>query len=62
MMMKVLDHSFNTEVLHESDPRAFEDYEMRPPEVIHALVGASKSALRCRQGALRTADRKDVAG
>lgn len=43
MMMDVLERSFETEVYHERDPRAFDQYQMRPREVIHGLVKAAKA-------------------
>jgi hypothetical protein len=43
MVMDVLERSFQTDVYHERDPRAFHEFEMRPPSVIHCLVGASKA-------------------
>ena len=43
MMMSVLERSFETDVFHERDPRAFQDYEMRSREVIHRLVDGSKA-------------------
>jgi len=41
MMMDVLERSLATEVFHESDPRAFDHYQMRAPDVIHKLVEGS---------------------
>ena len=41
MVMEVLDRSFHTDVYHETDPRAFERYEMRPREHIQALATRS---------------------
>lgn len=41
MLMDVLERSFETEVFHESDSRAFDEYEMRPPEIIQRLIEAS---------------------
>jgi len=41
MMMDVLERSLDTDVYHERDERAFDGYEMRPPEVIHAIVERS---------------------
>lgn len=37
LVMDVFDASLLTDVYHETDPRAFERYEMRPPVVIRAL-------------------------
>lgn len=41
MMMDVLERSLDTDVYHERDPRAFDHYEMRPPEVIRRLIDHS---------------------
>jgi hypothetical protein len=41
MMMSVLERSLETDVYHERDPRAFDAYEMRPPEVIRDLIDRS---------------------
>lgn len=41
MLMEVLDRSLRTDVYHETDPRAFERYEMRSPERIRALAERS---------------------
>lgn len=41
MVMEVLDRSFHTDVYHETDPRAFDRYEMRPREQIQALIARS---------------------
>lgn len=38
LLMDVLDASAATQVFHETDPRAFERYEMRDPAVIRQLV------------------------
>src|SRR5215813_11979618 len=45
MMMDVLEQSYDTDVYHETDNRAFEDYEMRPRTVIHRLVNTSKASV-----------------
>jgi hypothetical protein len=37
MIMNVLDRSYETKVYHERDPRAFDEYLMREPEVIQGL-------------------------
>lgn len=42
MLMECLDWSGETDAFHESDPRAFKDYQMFPREVIHGLVDASR--------------------
>lgn len=44
MMMDVLERSYQTDVCHESDSRAFEDYQMRPGAVIHRLVDDSNAS------------------
>jgi len=41
LLMDVLDASAATQVFHETDPRAFERYEMRDPAVIRQLVKVS---------------------
>lgn len=41
MVMDVLERSWQTEVFHEFDPRAFDTYMMRPPAVIRGLIDAS---------------------
>lgn len=41
LLMDVLDASAATQVFHETDPRAFERYEMREQAVIQQLVQAS---------------------
>ena len=41
LLMDVLDASTATQVFHETDPRAFERYEMRDPAVIRQLTLAS---------------------
>jgi hypothetical protein len=38
LLMEVLDASADTQVFHETDPRAFERYEMRDPAVIQQLA------------------------
>lgn len=43
-MMDVLERSFETDVYHERDPRAFDNYAMRPLPVIRELYRASSSA------------------
>ncbi len=42
MLMECLDWSGQTDAFHESDPRAFLDYQMLPRDVIHGLVGDSR--------------------
>jgi hypothetical protein len=41
MLMDVLERSLETDLYHESDARAFDNYEMRPLPVIRQLVTAS---------------------
>jgi Sulfotransferase domain len=41
MMMDILERSWQTEVFHESDPRAFEQYMLRDEALIHELVRRS---------------------
>jgi hypothetical protein len=43
LLMDVLDASAETRVFHETDPRAFERYEMRAPAVIRQLVEESRA-------------------
>ena len=43
LVMNVLERSWQTAVFHERDPRAFEDYVMRPLPTIRALYGRSRS-------------------
>lgn len=43
LVMDVLDASAATDVFHETDPRAFERYEMRDAATIHALVANSRA-------------------
>lgn len=43
MLMDVLERSIETDVYHETDPRAFDNYQMREPEVIEALARASRA-------------------
>lgn len=42
MMMGLFDRSFETDVYHETDPRAFEDYDLRETEVLRALAARSR--------------------
>ena len=41
MMMDVLGRSFECDVYHETDPRAFDNYQMRDRNVIHGLAERS---------------------
>lgn len=41
MMMDVLEKSYETDVYHERDPRAFDNYQMRERPVIHRLAERS---------------------
>lgn len=43
MMIEVLESSLETEVFGESDPRAFERYELKPRAVLHKLVDGSRA-------------------
>lgn len=43
LLMQVLDRVWVTDVYHETDPRAFDRYEMRPQPVIDALVERSRA-------------------
>ncbi len=41
MVMDILEQSWQTEVFHEVDARAFDNYMLRPPAVIGGLIDAS---------------------
>lgn len=41
MLMEMLEWAKQTDVYHETDSRAFDNYEMRPRDVIHALSASS---------------------
>jgi len=43
MMMDVLERSFETDVYHERDRRAFDNYQMRDVAVIRQLIAQSKA-------------------
>jgi hypothetical protein len=43
MMMDVLERSLQTDVYHERDPRAFDNYQMRPRPVIRSLAARSRA-------------------
>jgi hypothetical protein len=43
MLMEVLEASYEADIYHESDPRAFEGYNMRGPEVIRSLIDRSRA-------------------
>lgn len=43
LLMKIFDRAHDSDVFHETDPRAFERYEMRPTAVISALVARSRA-------------------
>lgn len=43
MVMEVLDRSLDTDVYHETDPRAFENFEMRAEGVIRELAKNSRA-------------------
>ena len=43
MMMRVLERSIDTEVFHESDPRAFDNYMMRGEAELRELIRRSRS-------------------
>jgi hypothetical protein len=45
MLMDLLDESYETDVFHERDPRAFQEYELRSWEVLRALVRRSRARL-----------------
>ncbi len=41
MLMSALERSYDTDVFHESDSRAFDEFVLRPVEVLHRLVDLS---------------------
>lgn len=43
LLMQILDRSLETDVYHESDPRAFDNFLMRDEETIGALVARSNA-------------------
>ena len=43
MLMDVLERSMETDVYHESDARAFNNYEKRPSSEIHQLIADSRA-------------------
>lgn len=43
MMMDVLERSYETDVYHERDPRAFDNYQMRNIKVVHKLYNKSNA-------------------
>lgn len=45
MLMDVLERSWDTDLYHETDVRAFDTYEMRPRPVIHALMERSSAPI-----------------
>lgn len=45
MMMDVLERSYESAVFHESDPRAFDNYQMRDRAVIHDLAKHSPAPI-----------------
>jgi hypothetical protein len=56
MLMDILEASYETEVFHERDRRAFEKFIMRPPAVIHSIVDRSNAPVVVVK-ALHEADR-----
>ena len=44
MVMDILERSLETDIYHERDQRAFDDYQMRERAVIHGLIDSSKAA------------------
>ena len=58
MILDVLDRSLETEVFREADPRAFVDYKMRPPDVVHDLVDASPAPVVVVKALLELQDLK----
>ena len=45
MLMRILERSFQTQVFHEIDPRAFDNFQMRERPVIHRLADQSRAPL-----------------
>jgi hypothetical protein len=45
MLMEMLEWSAHTDVYHETDPRTFDNYEMRPPAVIRTVAQRSPAPL-----------------
>ena len=43
LVMDILERSLETDVYHERDQRAFDDYQMRERAVIHGLIDSSKA-------------------
>jgi hypothetical protein len=43
MLMETLEWSAHTDIYHETDPRAFDNYEMRPRAVIRELASRSRA-------------------
>ena len=43
MMMDLFDRSFETDAYHETDPRAFKDYDLRETEVLKSLASHSSA-------------------
>src|SRR5215467_13166130 len=56
MLMDIFEASYETDVFHERDRRAFEKFIMRPPAVIHSLVERSNAPVVIVKG-LHEADR-----
>jgi hypothetical protein len=56
MLMDIFEASYETDVFHERDHRAFEKFIMRPPAVIHSLVERSNATVVVVK-ALHEADR-----
>ena len=46
MVMDVLERSLRTEVFHETDPRAFHDYELLDQTVLQSLVSQSNAPVK----------------
>lgn len=44
MLMNILEKSYATDVYHERDPRAFDNYQMRDEAIIHGLSKRSKAS------------------
>jgi len=45
MLMQILDASLETDVFHENDERAFDNYMMRERPIIHSLIVGSRASV-----------------
>ncbi len=59
MVMDLLERSYQTEVFHERDPRAFDNYQLRDDTIIHQLVNGARAevvVIKCLMESQRLAD------